>query len=226
VRRRTPNVQRADELLGPEADIDPDKVVRLLEPMVVEERRARLTEVIARRLRSVTVVLDGPHDPHNGAAVLRSCDAFGVQTLHVVERYEPFLAAKAVARGTEKWVDVRVHADTPPLARALSGFELVATEPCGELFPADLATVPRLALVVGNEREGIARDLRALCRRSVRVPMRGFIDSLNLSVSTAILLSSAVQGRPGDLSEAERRRLYARALYLSVPRAAEVLLRS
>jgi tRNA (guanosine-2'-O-)-methyltransferase len=226
MRRLTPDVHRADELLGPEAALDPEMVIRVLEPMVLEQRRARLQEVIGRRLMSVTVVLDGPHDPHNGAAVMRSCDAFGVQTLHVIERYEPFLAAKTVAKGTEKWVDVHVHPDTPPLARRLSGFELVATEATGDLRPEDLPGIEKLALIVGNEREGIARDLRALCRRAVRVPMRGFVDSLNLSVSTAILLSSATPGRPGDLPEADRRRLYARGLYLSVPRAAEVLLRS
>jgi tRNA (guanosine-2'-O-)-methyltransferase len=226
MRRKTPDVHRADELLGPEAALDPETVIRLLEPMVLDERRSRLQEVIGRRLTSVTVVLDGPHDPHNGAAVMRSCDAFGVQALHVIERYEPFLAAKTVARGTEKWVDVHVYPDTPPLARALEGFELVATEATGDLAPEDLPGIEKLALVVGNEREGIAKDLRALCRRAVRVPMRGFVDSLNLSVSTAILLSSATPGRPGDLKDADRRRLYARGLYLSVPRAAEVLLRS
>ena len=57
------------------------------------------------------VVMDAPHYRHNGAAVIRSCDAFGVQRLHVVERLEGFLAANSVARGSERWVDVRTYRD-------------------------------------------------------------------------------------------------------------------
>jgi tRNA (guanosine-2'-O-)-methyltransferase len=229
MRRRSPGVRRANELFGPveRADlaIDPDFAIEALEPFVTEQRRARLGEVIGRRLESVTVVMDAPHDPHNGAAVARSCDAFGVQHLHVVERYEPFVVATTVSRGSEKWVDVHAHATADAARSALvtKGYEFVATDMDGELAPEDLRSIPRLALVIGNERNGIAADLRGSCKRAVRVPMRGFVDSLNLSVSTAVLLAAATAGREGDLPDAERRRLYARGLYLTVPRAAEVL---
>jgi tRNA (guanosine-2'-O-)-methyltransferase len=184
-----------------------------------------LQAVIDQRLDSVTVVMDAPHDPHNGGAVVRSCDAFGIQRLHVIERYEPFLVATSVAKGSEKWVDVHLYETARAAAERLAPaeHEFIATDPEGELSPGDLRRVPRPALVIGNEREGIELGLRRLCRRAVRVPMRGFIDSLNLSVSAAILLSAAVHGRPGDLPPAERRRLYARGLFLTVPRAAEVL---
>jgi tRNA (guanosine-2'-O-)-methyltransferase len=229
MRRRSSGVRRANELFGPaeRADlaIDPAFAIEVLEPLVTDQRRARLHEVIARRLESVTVVMDAPHDPHNGAAVARSCDAFGVQHLHVIERYEPFVVATTVSKGSEKWVDVHPHptADAARTALATKGYEFVATDMDGELAPDDLRSIPRLALVIGNERNGIADDLRGLCKRAVRVPMRGFVDSLNLSVSTAVLLAAAVAGRTGDLSDPERRRLYARGLYLTVPRAAEVL---
>jgi tRNA (guanosine-2'-O-)-methyltransferase len=230
MRRRSPQVRRADELLDPElagpGALDPERVIGLLEPLVTEERRARIQRVLDDRLDSVTVVLDAPHDPHNGAAVVRSCDAFGVQRLFVLERYEPFLLAASVSRGTQKWVDVDGYRDVEPLVAAVRGrgHELVATAPDGELGPDDLASIGRFALVVGNEREGIAPLLRAACTRSVRVPMRGFVESLNLSVCTAILLSAATRGRPGDLPAAEKRRLYARGLFLSVPRAKDIVL--
>jgi tRNA (guanosine-2'-O-)-methyltransferase len=170
-------------------------------------------------------MFDAPHDPHNGAAVLRSCDAFGVQHLHVVERSESFLAAGSVAKGSEKWVDVnRYRAAGTALAEARTrGLELVGAAPDGSLAPEDLRHVPRFALVLGNERDGITRDLFAACARTVRVPMRGFIDSLNVSVTAAILLSHATAGRAGDLPEAERKRLYARGLYFSVDHADDVL---
>jgi tRNA (guanosine-2'-O-)-methyltransferase len=230
MRRRSAGVRRADELFGPalsnELDVDPEVAITTLEPHVTEDRRARLKQVISERLDSVTVVMDAPHDPHNGGAVVRSCDAFGIQRLHVVERYEPFLVATTVAKGSEKWVDVHLYETARKAADnvAKGGHEFVATDPEGELVPDDLRNIGRLALVIGNEREGIAPDLRRLCTRAVRVPMRGFIDSLNLSVCTAILLAAAVTGRTGDLPDVERRRLYARGLCLTVPRAAEVLL--
>ncbi len=204
---------------------DPERLVRVLEPLVLDSRRDRLLSVIAQRLASVAVVFDAPHDPHNGAAVVRSAEAFGVHRVHVVESREPFLVATSVARSAEKWVDVRCHASPRDAVTTLQegGYELVAAEMDGELLPSDLATIPRLAIVLGNERDGISQGLREACTRAVRVPMRGFIDSLNVSVTAAILLASATANRPGDLPDDEQRRFYARCLYLSVAHAEEIL---
>ena len=83
--------------------------------------------------------------------------------------------------------------------------------------------MPRLCLVLGNERDGISGSLSAAASRSVRIPMRGFVESLNVSVSAAILLAAATPGRAGDLAEAQRRSLFARGLFSTVNRAAEVL---
>jgi tRNA (guanosine-2'-O-)-methyltransferase len=230
MRRTTPGVLGAVDLvdarLAGAALHDPTRVARVLEPLVTEERRARLREVIERRLASVSVVFDGPYDPHNGAAVVRSCEAFGIQAFHVVEREgTPFAVAHSVARGAEKWVDVTCHAGAPSVVAwaGRAGMTLVAAHPDGEMAPEELAQLPRLALVLGNEREGIGPDLQRACTRRVRVPMRGFVESLNVSVTAAILLHAATRGRAGDLDEETRRKLYARALYLSVPRAEDVL---
>ena len=229
MRRHTPGMVSADELLPmlirrAEAR-EPEAVIRLLEPLVLDRRAERLRDVIGKRLSSVQLFFDAPHDPHNGAAVVRSCEAFGVQFVHVIERIEQFLAAPSVARGAEKWVDLRrwpAVADVISHARA-EGLELVAAHPDGELAPSDLAKVPRLGLVLGNERDGIAAELSAACTRRVRVPMRGFVESLNVSVSAAILLEHATAGRNGDLEESDRRRLYARGLYFTVDKAEEIL---
>jgi tRNA (guanosine-2'-O-)-methyltransferase len=77
--------------------------------------------------------------------------------------------------------------------------------------------------VLGNEREGIHDELRAACELSVRVPMRGFAESLNVSATAAILLEHATLGRPGDLADEERCLLYARALVSSIPHALDIL---
>ncbi|HZF51354.1 MAG TPA: RNA methyltransferase [Polyangiaceae bacterium] len=229
MRRSTPNcaviAEQRDRLLRSLEDVDQHAIIRVLEGFATPERRARVLSVFDARLDSVTVVMDAPHDPHNGAAVLRSCDAFGLQRLHVIERSERFLSSRTVSRGSERWVEARTYGRSQDAIDALtaSGHELVATHPEGELVPDNLKTVPRLALVLGNERDGIHEELMAACRRSVRIPMRGFAESLNVSVTAAILLQHATEGRPGDLSELERTKLYARTLILTVPRATEVL---
>src|SRR5258708_6688945 len=202
MKRRTPGVLIGGEVSAREASsFATDDVIAALEPIVTDARRARIRSVLCRRLQSVTVVIDALHDPHNGAAIVRSCDAFGVQTLHAIETHEALAVASTVAKGSQKWIDVTRHESGHACVMALraSGHELVATHPEGELTPDDLAQIPRLALLLGNERDGIAPELRAACTRAVRVPMVGFVESLNVSVTAAILLYAATRGRAGDL---------------------------
>ncbi len=155
---------------GPEWSAE--AVIATLEPMVLDERRARILEVIDGRIGSVTVLMDAPNDPHNGAAVMRTADAFGVQIVHVVPRAEGFYVSGGVAKGTQRWIDVVLH-DGPEAAVASlreQGFELVATHPQGELVPEDLAAIPKLALVLGNEHDGIRQALAR--RRTARSASR------------------------------------------------------
>jgi tRNA (guanosine-2'-O-)-methyltransferase len=223
MRNAARRLQRRGGLRRAFEDLDPEPIIDALEGLASEDRKERLMNVIAGRLRSVTVVMDAPHDPHNGAAVMRSCDAFGVYRVHVVERSEPFSASNAVAKGAERWVDVLGHTTVDDAVSALDGYQLVGTHPEGSLVPGDLRSIPRLALVMGNEHDGISEQLDAACDAHVRVPMRGFVESLNVSVSAAILLAYATERRAGDLSRVERRRLYARGLTLTVPKSLTIL---
>jgi tRNA (guanosine-2'-O-)-methyltransferase len=200
-------------------------ITQLLEPMVGETRRERIRQALTARLTSVTLLMDSPHDPHNGAAMLRSCDAFGVQEVHVIPREERFFASNLVAKGTQRWVDVIEHPDPQGAITALTarGFELIATHPQGELVPEELGNLPRVCLVMGNEHDGISQELTASAGRSVRIPMVGFVESLNVSVSAALLLREATKNRPGDLSPADFARLYARGLFRSLKRAEDIV---
>jgi tRNA (guanosine-2'-O-)-methyltransferase len=204
---------------------DAGRIIEKLEPLVLARRRTRFNEVIAGRLGSVTLLLDELSDPHNRAAIVGSCDAFGVQELHSVQPATSFAIHHGVAAGTERWVDVNAHPDARSAVDQLQsrGFELIQTHPKGELTPDDLAQVPRVALILGNEHRGIDPVLLAAAPRGVRIPMRGFVESLNVSVSAAVLLAAATRGRGGDLPPDARQHLYARALFYSVPRAGEVL---
>lgn len=202
-----------------------EQVIDLLEPMVVEPRRQRILEVLEHRLSSVTVLMDAPHDPHNGAAIMRSCDAFGISEVHVIPRAERFFASNVVSKGAERWVDVVEHPTPGAAATRLKdqGYELVCAHPEGELVPADLSGLPRVAILLGNEHDGISEELTQLAGRSVRIPMVGFVESLNVSVSGALLIHAATANRPGDLRPEDKRRLYAQGLYRTVKRAPEIL---
>ncbi len=200
-------------------------VIRALEPLSTEQRCERLKSILSERTGSVTVIFDHPHDPHNGSAVLRSCDAFGVQRVHVVCGDEQFAASRMVSKGSERWVDL-IHHESPDIAADLlknRGFRLLVTHPEGRLTPSDLSTLDKVALILGNERDGVSPELAARADDTIRIPMRGFVESLNVSVTAAILVQAACDGRPSDLSEEERQNIYARWLRKSVPRADEVL---
>lgn len=200
-------------------------VIEALDPWVGENRKQRIAEVLGSRLSSVTVVMDAPHDPHNGAAVLRSCEAFGIHQVHVVPRQEPFLASNQVAKGTQQWVGVVEHSSPEAAIVALKrqDYTLVASHPDGELLPDDLAHIPRVALLMGNEHDGLCTALARSAGRSVRIPMVGFVESLNVSVSAALLLYAATRGRSGDLDPSDQQQWWARALYHSVRRAPDIL---
>ncbi|MEY2932150.1 MAG: hypothetical protein RL033_2899 [Pseudomonadota bacterium] len=219
----------ASELAALNTPWDPpwtaEGIIQELEPLVLDRRRERLLEVIQARIGSVTLLLDHLFDPHNRAAIVRSCDAFGVQELHTVQADDDFSLSPIVAAGSERWVDVLRHPSPEVATQHLlaRGFELVETHPKGELMPEDLAKLPRVALILGNEHRGVDAALSRAATRRVRIPMRGFVESLNVSVSAAVLLESMTRGRAGDLSPLVRRHLYARALFQTVSRAARVL---
>lgn len=228
MRRDSKNVISPGALLGsvPWTDAwSTEGITELLEPMVSDARKARIRQALDARVASVTLLMDSPHDPHNGAAVLRSCDAFGVQEVHVIPREERFLASNLVAKGTQRWVDVVEHPSPAAAVTALvaRGFELIATHPQGVLLPEQLADIPQVCLVMGNEHDGISQELTESAGRSVRIPMVGFVESLNVSVSAALLLREATKNRPGDLPASDYQRLYARGLFRSLQRAGDIV---
>src|SRR6478736_7130536 len=100
------------------ASTDPANMIAALSPLLLDERRARIDAAVAARLGGLRVVIENLHDPHNGAAVLRSAEAFGVQRVEVIESVEPFRFSSTVTQGCEKWLDLVRHRT---LAEALAG---------------------------------------------------------------------------------------------------------
>lgn len=222
---RTPGRPQPLPPAGPVSGWSARGVIRHLEPLLLPERRERLRDVLAHRLDSVTLVLDNPHDPHNGSAVTRSCDAFGVQNLHVLCEHEPFLASSQIAKGTQRWVDIHEHQAPAALAAWLhaEGYRLLVTHPEGRRELSDLARMDRVAIVLGNEHSGVGRVLTEAADDTLAIPMCGFVESLNMSVSAALCLHAATSGRQRGLSPEVAENTYARWLRVSVPRADDVL---
>jgi tRNA (guanosine-2'-O-)-methyltransferase len=189
---------------------------------LVPERRARIDEVVANRTRTLTVVMEAFCDPQNVNAVLRTCEAFGIQELHAIEGpMKPYDRNKKISQNADKWLDVHRWRSTAECLGKLraDGFAVYVTHldpgarPLGELSFAG-----KVALVFGNENRGVSEEAVRLADATFAIPMRGFVQSFNVSVAAAISLAKAVErreierGRHGDLSEADaaalRQRFY------------------
>lgn len=200
-------------------------VVAALSPLVTEQRLARMNAVIDRRTRSLIPVLEDLADPHNGAAVMRSADAFGCHEVHIVEDRHPFRVSHRVTRGTHRWLELHKHRDIHACLAHLDeqGYQVFIAAMDGELTPEDLAAVPRAAVVFGNEHEGVSEAVRAAARGTYAIPMVGFVESLNVSVASAITLYVASRGRHGDLDDEAREIIRARYLLSQVKDAERIV---
>lgn len=224
MRRDDPDVFELQQSGPPTLEHPAELVIEALRPLVTARRFERIQTVVAGRTHRVTVVLEDIADPHNTSAVLRSCDAFGVQRVHVVPGPHGFLAARAVTKGAHQWLDVLRHRRGPACVAALQreGFTVLYASMEGERRPQELATLPKVAVVFGNEHRGPSPEVRAACDGGYAIPMRGFVDSLNVSVAAAITLFAAT-GEGSDLTETERRVLTARYLMQSVRDARRIV---
>jgi tRNA (guanosine-2'-O-)-methyltransferase len=204
------------------SDFDPRDVCAAIAPLLGETRTAKLDAVAAGRLAGVAAVLEDIRDPHNAGAVLRSCEAMGVLGVHLISVRQRFRTSMRVTQGSEKWLELSRHASAKACADALhaAGYALYAAVPGGALTVGEIDPLQKSALIFGNEHLGLSPELRALSDGEFRIPMFGFSQSLNVSVSAAISLSALCAarrraiGRDGDLEvdqlNALRARYYAR----------------
>lgn len=200
----------------------PEEIARRV---IRPERLEKVCAVASRRLGSVRVVAENLHHPHNMSALLRSCEAFGVQHVHAVETVEDFTFSRRVTLGAHKWLTLKRHDTFEACAAELRGlgFRLYAAmlDPSAVSL-GDLPVEQPLALVFGNEKDGVSPGARALCNGAYMIPMAGFSQSLNISVAAAISLYDVTRRarelRPdgGLLGEGEREALLASWLTKSV----------
>jgi tRNA (guanosine-2'-O-)-methyltransferase len=212
---------------------DPEATCAALGPLLLDGRRERIDEVVRARLGSLRVAIENLHDPHNGAAVLRSAEAFGVQRVDVTESSKPFRFSSTVTQGCEKWLDIVRHATQAAAVATLrrDGFAIYAAAPTAATTIDELDFARPAAILVGNEQIGLSAEAMQTADACFRIPMAGMTRSLNLSVAAALITERAtarrrrVLGAPGDLDEATQLRLRARFYAASVRGAEAVLLR-
>src|SRR5579871_2609456 len=203
---------------------EPQARVPAPESLILEVRKERVDEVVAGRTRNLVVVLDRLEDHFNMGAVLRTCDALGIQEIHVVENpAEKFEPNAAVTQGCDKWMDVTRYPDFASVRAALKGYRVLASAVKADATPLDqLSFDGKVAIVFGNERYGVSQDVLDHVDGTFWIPMRGFSRSLNISAAAAATLWHAVSWRKshlgvaGDLTEVESAALKERFYKLSV----------
>ena len=170
--------------------------------MPTPERTDRVEKVLSLRQPDLRVVLEGVTIAHNASAVIRTCDAAGILHLDLISPNPELLRFnEAITTRADKWLEITAHGSAAecftPLKEA--GFMIVATHLQKEAVPyTEIDYTQPLALVFGSESEGISAESLAFADKIVRIPMLGMVQSLNLSVSVAVILYEALRQRAAN----------------------------
>ena len=166
---------------------------------MTERRRARIEQVLRHRQKDLTLVLANIHDPHNVSAIYRSCDAFGVASVHLYYTTCAFPAlSKKTSASARKWVDTVRHDDRESLFAALRArpCQVLATSCTPSARPVgDYDFTKPTAIIMGNEHAGVPEELIPHVDGEVYIPMFGMIQSFNVSVAAALMLAEASRQR-------------------------------
>ena len=171
------------------------KLLTYLETYLTNERKERFKKVLSERTRHFTVVTEDVYQLHNTSAVMRTCDVFGIQDLHVVEEKVSKRIDKEIAMGAQKWVSFNRYNSIKDCIKNLknSGYQIIATTPHHKstmLHEFDVSK--KSAFFFGKESDGLSDTVMAAADGFLTIPMYGFTESLNISVSAAIILQSVV----------------------------------
>ena len=162
---------------------------------VSDHKKCLFEEIIEHRTEHLTVVLEDIYQPQNASAVLRSCDCFGIQNVHIIENTNQYRISSGVTLGADKWLTKHYYNkeknNTLACINSLKkqGYQIVATTPHEQdCSIEDLDLSQKTALIFGNEHKGISDIAIKHADNFAKIPMYGFSESLNISVSAAICL--------------------------------------
>ncbi len=170
-----------------------------------DARKRKITSVVSQRQSGFIVVLEDIHDPHNAGAILRTCDALGIQNVYFIfekeETYNPAKIGKSSSSSANKWLNFKTFTSTKACLRELKddGYTTIATALTNRSESLMTATFPekKIAVLVGNEHRGLSEGALTFADRIILIPMMGFVQSLNVSVATAITLWEITKQRSG-----------------------------
>ena len=164
--------------------------------IITPNKQEMFDRIAAQRTKHITVVLENVFQEHNASAVLRSCDCFGIQELHVIEKDNQYKVQRDIALGAGRWVDMynfdkgsEVTKDCLTKLKS-KGYKIVATSPHTEKTINDIDLTQPMAFVFGTERRGISEEVIEFSDELVKIPMYGFTESFNISVSVALVLNT------------------------------------
>lgn len=172
------------------------QLTTFLSSFVTTQRLDKMYQTLSQRTRYLTVVLEDIYQPHNASAVLRSCDAFGVQDVHIIENRNTYRVNPGVALGSSQWLSLHRYntgeSNTPGAIETLrnKGYRIVATTPHSNdinLEDFDLES-GKTALIFGTEMHGLSKEVISRADTFLKIPMYGFVESYNISVSCAVIL--------------------------------------
>jgi len=213
-----------EELVAAILRLPREELFRLREQLIARREHPRRVEemrrVLGERTQHLTVVLEDIFQPHNSSAVLRTCECFGVQTVHVAEISRRFKISNQVAMGGAKWIDVERYPRTGPCLAGLkeAGYRMAAATLRPEAVTLDQVPLDQpLAILIGHERRGLSEEAHNAADFWFKLPMHGFTQSYNLSVFSSLCLYELTQRLrattiPWRLSEEEQERILTRWL--------------
>lgn len=193
------------------------QIIEALQDHMTPERKARLDEIVAQRSLHVMPVLENIYDQGNVSAVMRSSEAFGFIGMYLIDKPGArFKAANRVTKGADKWLDVRPHQSPESAVADLKkrGYQIWATDLDTQHSIDTLDWSRPIAVVLGNEKDGVSPEMKSMVDGTFRIPMLGFSQSFNISVAAALVFYHAhleirKLGPQALLSEAERRQVLA-----------------
>ncbi len=172
------------------------RLIEHFSKLITEERWLLMNKIVADRTRYMTVVLEDIYQPHNASAVLRTCDCFGVQDVHIIENRNKYTVNPDVALGASKWLNMKKYNQDEENTIACindlkkQGYRIVATTPHTNdvnLEEFDLSK-GKIALMFGSEQPGLTKTALNHADEFLKIPMYGFTESFNISVSASIIL--------------------------------------
>lgn len=173
-------------------DID---YLNFLENILTENRKEKFLKVLQNRTNHFTVVVEDVFQMHNTSAVMRSCEVFGIQELNVVEQRYGKSIDKEIAMGAQKWVDINTFDSITNCIDSMKnkGYQIIATTPHkNDCLLDDFDISKPSALFFGTERDGLSEEILKRADGFLKIPMVGFTESLNISVSAAIIIQNVM----------------------------------